>query len=75
VTDETIVVELADGRVQTVPLAWFPRLAHGSASERSNWRLIGRGVGILWPDLDEDVSVASLLAGHPFGEGRQSLER
>ena len=56
-TDETLIIDLADGGTITVPLAWFPRLAHGMAAERSNWRLIGGGVGIHWPDLDEDISV------------------
>ena len=65
VTDDFLAVDLVDGRTVTVPLAWYPRLAHGSPAERSNWRLIGRGDGIHWPDLDEDISVESLLAGRP----------
>jgi hypothetical protein len=56
-----------------VPLAWFPRLAHGTPAERANWRLIGGGVGIHWPDLDEDISVESLLAGRRSGETQASL--
>jgi hypothetical protein len=52
-TDDALVVELSDGRSSTVPLAWFPRLAQGTAVERQNWRLIGKGEGIRWPDLDE----------------------
>lgn len=52
----------------SVPVAWFPRLAHGSAAERAHWRLIGRGEGIHWPELDEDLSVESLLAGRASGE-------
>jgi hypothetical protein len=63
VTDDRLSVELNDGRVITAPLAWFPRLMHGSSAERANWRLIGRGQGIHWPDLDEDISVEGLLAG------------
>jgi hypothetical protein len=73
--DDDLVVDLADGRTITVPLAWFPRLAHGSHAERANWRLIGGGEGIHWPDLDEDISVASLLAGRRSGETQESLRR
>jgi hypothetical protein len=61
VTDDRLLVVLADGRELAAPLAWFPRLADASADQRRNWRLIGRGQGIHWPDVDEDVSVASLL--------------
>jgi Protein of unknown function (DUF2442) len=67
-SDEALVVGLADGRIITVPLAWFPRLANGTPAERDNWRLIGGGVGIHWPDLDEDISVESLLAGRRSGK-------
>ena len=63
VTDNRLVVVLADGRELAVPLAWFPRLAEATEPERRNWRLIGRGQGIHWPDVDEDISVASLLRG------------
>jgi hypothetical protein len=73
--DEALIVDLADGRTITVPLSWFPRLAHGTPAERSNWRLIGAGVGIHWPDLDEDISVESLLAGRRSGETQESLRR
>ena len=58
VSEDALVAELADGRTITVPLAWFPRLAHGTAAERANWRLIAGGEGIHWPDLDEDISVS-----------------
>ncbi len=75
VSDEALIVDLADGRTITVPLVWFPRLSHGSAAERENWRLIGGGEGIHWPDLDEDISVASLLAGRRSGETAESLRR
>lgn len=75
VTGEALAVDLADGRTITVPLAWFPRLAHGSREERSSWRLIGGGSGIHWPDLDEDISVESLLAGRRSGESQESLRR
>lgn len=56
-------VVLDDGRELTVPLAWFPRLLKGAPEQRAHWELIGRGEGIHWPDLDEDISVAGLLAG------------
>jgi Protein of unknown function (DUF2442) len=75
VNDEALMVDLADGRTITVPLAWFPRLAHGTPPERANWRLIGGGEGIHWPDLDEDISVESLLAGRKSGETQESLRR
>jgi len=75
VSDEALAVDLADGRTITVPLAWFPRLEHGSPAERANWRLIGGGQGVHWPDLDEDISVESLLAGRQSGESRESLRR
>jgi len=74
-TDDALVAELADGRTITVPIAWFPRLAHGTPAERANWRLIARGEGIHWPDLDEDISVESLLAGRRSGETQESLGR
>jgi hypothetical protein len=74
-TEDSLVVELADGRTITVPLAWFPRLAHAAPTERVNCRLIGRGEGIHWPDLDEDISIRSLLAGYRSGESSQSLRR
>jgi hypothetical protein len=66
-SDEALMVDLADGRTITVPLAWFPRLAHGTSAERANWRFFGRGAGIHWPDLDEDISVESLLAARRSG--------
>ena len=61
VSDEQLVVVLADGRELAAPLAWFPRLIQATEAQRKNWRLIGRGQGIHWPDVDEDISVASLL--------------
>jgi hypothetical protein len=74
-SEDTLSVELSDGRSISVPLAWFPRLLHGTAAERENWTLIARGEGIHWPDLDEDISVASLLAGRPSAENPASLQR
>ena len=75
VSDEALVVELEDGRTLSVPLAWYPRLAHGTPAEREHWRLIGRGEGIHWPDLDEDISVDGLLGGRPSGESQRSFAR
>ena len=74
-SDDDLAVDLVDGRTITAPLTWFPRLTHATPAERANWRLIARGEGIHWPDLDEDISVASLLAGRRSGESPQSLER
>jgi hypothetical protein len=71
--DDTLTVDLTDGRSISVPLAWYPRLLHGSPGERSNWRLIGQGEGLHWPDLDEDVSVKNLLEGKPSGENQRSF--
>ena len=65
VTDDTLSVELSDGRTIAVPLAWYPRLAHATSKERNSWRLVAGGHGIHWPDIDEDISVANLLAGQP----------
>jgi hypothetical protein len=75
VTDDTLTVDLSDGRTLSVPLAWYPRLLYGSADERQNWRLIGQGVGVHWPELDEDISVEGLLAGQPSSESQRSLKR
>jgi hypothetical protein len=75
VSDDALSVDLDDGRTLTVPLAWYPRLLHAQPEERSNWRLIGRGQGIHWPDLDEDISVAGLLAGKPSAESSRSLQQ
>jgi hypothetical protein len=75
VNDVEMAVDLVDGRTIIVPLGWYPRLERGTAKERKNWRLIGGGVGIHWPDLDEDVSVQNLLAGKPSGESQKSFQR
>jgi uncharacterized protein DUF2442 len=75
VTDDTLSVDLTDGRTISVPTAWYPRLAHATPGERSRWRLIGQGEGIHWPDLDEDISVENLLSGKASGESQESLKR
>ncbi len=74
VTEEALVVDLSDGRTISVPLAWYPRLVHGTSKERKHWRLIGDGEGIHWPDLDEDISVENLVLGKPSGESQHSLK-
>jgi len=61
-TRDALVVVLQDGRQISVPLAWFPRLKKATIAQRKNWRLIGGGIGIHWEDVDEDISVESLLA-------------
>ena len=74
-TVSALQVELSDGRRLEVPLSWYPRLLHASDSERRQWRLVGRGDGVHWTCLDEDISVEALLAGHASGESKASLER
>ena len=75
VTNDTLAFELADGRFISAPLAWYPRLFHGTVEERSRWRLIGQGLGVHWPDLDEDISVENLLVGRPSTESQDSLKK
>lgn len=74
-TDDSLCVELSDGRTISAPLVWYPRLSRATPRERKRWRLIGGGLGVHWPDLDEDVSVVNLLAGNRSGESQQSFER
>ena len=73
VTEDGLIVDLSDGRSITVPLAWYPRLVHGTPDERNNWRWIGDREGIHWPDLDEDISVENLILGQPSGESQDSF--
>jgi hypothetical protein len=73
ITCDTLSVELNDGRSISVPLAWYPRLVHGTPEERNNWRLTGNAEGIHWPDLDEDISIENLLRGKPSGESQGSF--
>lgn len=75
VADDTLHVDLRDGRTISVPLAWFPRLLHSTHEERRNWRLIGRGQGIHWEDLDEDISVGGLLEGRCSAETQASFKK
>lgn len=75
VTEDTLSVDLSDGRTISVPLAWFPRLLHATTEERNHWRLIGKGHGIHWEAIDEDISVEGLLAGRPSGESQTSIKK
>ena len=75
ITVDTLSVDLSDGRTISVPLSWYPRLLHASPKERKNWRLIGKGQGIHWEDIDEDISVEGLLAGKPSGESQPSFAK
>lgn len=75
VTDDTLSVNLSDGRTILVPTAWYPRLLHATSKERKKWRLIGRGHGIHWEDIDEDISIEGLLAGKPSGESQTSFKK
>ncbi len=75
VTEDTLSVDLSDGRTISVPTAWYPRLSYAEPGERENWRLIGGGHGIHWEDIDEDISVEGLLAGKPSGESQRSFKK
>jgi len=75
VDEETLTVTLEDGRTVGVPLAWYPRLLHGTPTQRRRWRLIGRGEGIHWTDLDEDISVEGLVKGDKSQESQASFAR
>lgn len=75
VTEDTLSVDLEDGRTILVPIGWYPRLAHGTPAERANYEISGAGHGIHWPDLDEDIGVKGLLLGKKSTESRTSLER
>jgi hypothetical protein len=75
VTDEKLAVDLADGRTLLVPLGWYPRLKHATELERENWRLLGDGYAIEWPDIDEHIGIEGLVAGRKSGESETSLEK
>ncbi len=75
VTDEELIVHLVDGRTVSAPISWYPRLLHGTAEERNHYELTGRGYGIHWPSLDEDLSVRGLLKGNPSFESQASIQR
>ena len=73
VTEESLEVRLSDGREVSVPIAWYPRLVHASPEHRQIHRLIGRGHGISWPEIDEDISLENILHGSPSGESAKSF--
>ncbi|TRU52317.1 MAG: DUF2442 domain-containing protein [Microcystis aeruginosa Ma_QC_Ca_00000000_S207] len=75
ITDDTLTVDLSDGRTISVPLAWYPRLQNGSTEERNDYRFIAAGNGIHWNQLDEDISIKNLILGQPSGESQKSLKR
>ncbi len=75
ITDDTLTINLMDGRTISVPLACYPRLFYGTPEERNNWEAIGNGEGIHWPDLDEDLSVEGIIMGKPSGESQRSFQR
>jgi len=75
VTGSVIDIELTDGRRLSVPVSWYPRLEHATEAERNHWSLIGPGLGIRWPDVDEDISVEALVAGNRSNESRASLAK
>ena len=75
VSNDTLSVDLEDGRTVAVPLGWYPRLLHGTEGERADWRIIGDGEGISWPSLDEDISTDGILAGNPSFESDSSLQK
>jgi hypothetical protein len=74
-TEDSLVVGLRDGRVISVPLAWYPRLLHGTEAQRARWEVSGAGYGIHWPELDEDLSTEGLLRGAPSPEARGKTRR
>lgn len=75
VTSDDLITDFEDGRRISLPLAWYPRLLHATSEERSNWRLVGKGEGVHWPELDEDVSAENLILGQPSHESQSSLAR
>jgi hypothetical protein len=74
-TDDTLIVDLLDGRTISVPLVWYPRLLSATPAQRANWRLAGGGFGIHWPDIDEDLSTEGLLRGAPAPRGSAAMGR
>ncbi|MCL5998264.1 MAG: DUF2442 domain-containing protein [Chloroflexi bacterium] len=73
IDDVTLSVDLEDGRTVSVPIGWYPRLAHGTSAERANFRVSGAGYGIHWPDLDEDIGAEGLLLGKKSTESPASF--
>jgi len=75
VSEDSLTIDLVDGRTITAPLLWYPRLWYGTPKERHHLEIIGDGTLIHWPDLDEDLSIAGILAGRRSGESPQSLKK
>jgi hypothetical protein len=75
VSEDSLMVDLVDGRTIIVPLVWYPRLWYGTVDERQRFEIVGDGSLIHWPDLDEDLSISGLLAGRRSGESQQSLKK
>ncbi len=75
VAADSLTVDLDDSRTISVPIGWFPRLLHGTVEERNQWRLVGKGIGIHWPALDEDIGVEGLLLGKKSTEGPESFRQ
>jgi hypothetical protein len=75
ISEDSLTVDLVDGRTIIVPLSWYPRLWHGTPEERNTFEIIGNGTLLHWPDLDEDLSVSGILAGRRSGESQQSLKK
>ena len=75
VTDDTLTVDLEDGRTISIPVGWYPRLAYGTQEERANYKIGGAGHGIHWPDLDEDIGIEGLLLGKKSMESPSSFEK
>ena len=73
VSEDMLTVTLADGRIVSVPLAWYPRLLHATPEQRKGWQVAGAGYGIHWPDIDEDLSVRGILFGIPAPGGQVAL--
>ena len=75
VTDDTLSVDMEDGRTVSVPIGWYPRLTHGKASERANVQISGAGYGLHWPELDEDIGIEGLLLGKRSTESPGSFQK
>jgi Protein of unknown function (DUF2442) len=75
VTEDTLTVDLEDGRTISVPIGWYPRLAYGTPAERAKCQIVGAGYALHWPDLDEDIGVEGLVLGKKSTESASSLQR
>lgn len=75
ITDDTLTIDLSDGRTISVPLAWYPRLLHSTSNERNNWRFIADNEGIHWSEIDEDISVKNIILGQPSAESQKSFQK